>query len=76
MLQANLALSEQIIDQVSSYRGKSMEYLKLNEKEHLDAVEETVHENLTSVLQGMIDSQPEEDTHFSMSSDSVAGKCS
>ena len=73
-LQAELTLSEQVLDQVSSFRGKSMEYLKLNEKEHLTAIEESVHENLTNVLQGIIDSKSDEDSLFSQSSNLQTGK--
>ena len=55
-LVANLSLTEQNIDQLSSFKGKSLEYMKLDEEEHLDAVEESIHENLTSVLEGIINS--------------------
>lgn len=58
-------MSEQVLDQVSRYKGKSTEYLKLNEREHLSAVEESVHENLTSVLQGMLGSSSEDKLDFS-----------
>ena len=73
-LQAELTLSEQVLDQASSFRGKSMDYLKLTEKEHLTAIEETVHENLTNVLQGIINSQPDEESLFSQSSSSQTSK--
>ena len=73
-LKAELALSEQVLDQVSSFRGKSMEYLRLDEQEHLSAIEETVHENLTNVLQGIINSKPDEGDLFSQSSDSLASR--
>ena len=71
-LQAELALSEQVLDQVSAFKGKGMEYLKLNEDQHLSAIEETVHENLTNVLQGIINSNSDEDSLFTQSSNSVA----
>jgi len=72
-LKTELALSEQVLDQVSSFRGKSMEYLRLDEQEHLSAIEETVHENLTNVLQGIINSKSDERDLFPQSSDSLAG---
>ena len=53
-LMTSLSLTEQNIDQLSSFKGKNVEYMKLDEEEHLDAVEESIHENLTSVLEGII----------------------
>ena len=51
-----------------------MEYLRLDEQEHLSAIEETVHENLTNVLQGIINSKSDERDLFPQSSDSLAGR--
>eukprot|EP00794_Sanderia_malayensis_P013984 gene13984-15442_t len=55
-LQVELGLSEQNLDQLSSYKGINLDYARLTEEEHLDAVEEKVHKNLSSVLQGIIQS--------------------
>ena len=60
-LKAHLSLSEQNLDQLPSYRGKKLEYMKLDDKEHLDAVEETVHKNLSNVLEGILQSSLEPD---------------
>ena len=55
-LHAQLTLSEQNLDQLSSYTGSSINYSKVTEAEHLGAVEETVHQNLSGLLEGIIQS--------------------
>ncbi len=78
-LQARLDLSEQNLDQLSAYKGKNMGYSKLTDEEHLEAVEETVHKNISGVLQGIIASSEERNdsdssTDASMSYLDVGGK--